>query len=93
MYYCICACACLCTNNKFLIILRLFECRYLFVHVMHRQYQEVCKAQQEASARNKLLLEDVNRLQRQFSTPAKNRLQQLKVRQSSHSNVQAPARY
>lgn len=46
---------------------------------MHRRYQEVCKAQQEASARNKLLLEDVTRLQRQLSTPARNKLQQLKV--------------
>ena len=51
---------------------------YLF-HVMHRQYQQVCKAQQEASARNKLLLEDVKRLQRQLVTPARSKLEQLKV--------------
>lgn len=49
------------------------------IHVMHRQYQEICRAQQEASARNKLLLEDVNRLQRRLSTPARSKLQQLKV--------------
>ena len=83
MYY-VCACCvyvCACMNYyKFLIpaifVYRLFI--YLF-HVMHRQYQQVCKAQQEASARNKLLLEDVKRLQRQLVTPARSKLEQLKV--------------